>query len=195
MKRFSLRQLVIVVPVLAAIVAAWYSAADRRERQQAIAHFSRCIEQDDALNLGWTTQALGKDFVIRRFTDAAKQNPNFVYDGGVRFAQILPDCHDNGRVPGDGYNLCGFGGSAGCMIWSGPAGTRISSLTFDRDTLKIQIYGDLELGSFKLSVPRSDPDVYVLHWPSDSPNPPMHTLNEMIATRHAGSMTRIPDRR
>lgn len=105
---------------------------------------------------------------------------SFVFDGGTRFAQVIPDSHDNGRGPGDGYSLGGFGGSAGCFSWSGPAGTRISSLTFEDDSLRVQLYGEIKLGSFECSIPCSAPEVYVLPWPSESPNPPMHNLHAMF---------------
>ncbi|TWU40287.1 hypothetical protein Q31b_36340 [Novipirellula aureliae] len=193
MKRFSLRQLVIIAPLLAALIATWHSAVARKERQHAIEHFERCVERNDALNLGGATQILGREFVVGRIADASKQNPNFVFDGGVRFAQLIPDCHDYTRGSGDGYNLCGIGGVVGSSAWSGPAGTRITSLTFEDDTLKIELHGDLLIGSFMCSIPRNAPDVYVLPWPSKSPDPPSHNLHAMIAARHANSMTRIPD--
>ena len=190
MKRFSMRQTVIYMPFVAAIVFAWYSVNARQTRLRVSTDFDRSVERNDALFLEMTAQVLGKDETKRRIMNASKTNANIVYDGGVRFAQLLPNCHDNGHGSTDGYNLSGLGSSLGPIIRSGPTGTRITSMAFDGDELIITLFGDLKVGSFEITIPEDTPDVYAVPWPANSPFPPSHDIHALIRRRHANSMVR-----
>lgn len=188
MKRISLRQLVVVTPLLAAIGIAWWFAGVRNERLSAIEVFDRCVERNEALDLGWTIEEIGKEGTIRRIKEAAERNTNIVFDGGVRFAQRLPQNHDNGRGAADGYSLFGMDSSVRTSVWNGPAGTRISSIMFRDDQLIISIYGDLQMGAFSCSIPKTAPEEYAVPWPAYAPDPPDHDLKAMILARHPESV-------
>jgi hypothetical protein len=190
MKRFTMRQSLIFIPLVAAVVLAWHVANARQTRLRVSADFDRSVERNEPMFLELTAQVLGKDEAKHRIIKASKSNANFVYDGGVRFAQLLPHWHDNGRGDADGYNLCVLGSSRGPIIWSGPTGTRIASMAFDGDELIITLFGDLKIGLFEITIPEDTPDVYALPWPANSPLPPAHDLHALIQRRHANSMVR-----
>ncbi len=192
MKRISLKQLVILAPLLIALPVGWYFAGVHRARRDAIAVFDRCVEQNEPLILGSAVEHIGKEDTILRIENASKQNSNIVFDGDLRFAQILPGNHDNGRGPADGYSLTGLGGSIGSSIWNAPAGTRISSMVFRDDFLIISIYGDLIIGSFNCAISETEPEEYAIRWPSDSPDPPDHDLEVLILKRHPNATTQGP---
>lgn len=189
--RISLKQLVIVAPLLAALILAFYSYHNRQKQDYAVDHYRTSVRRGSHASPQFLLEAVGRDR-CRAIITSLGNTRDTLFDGSDRWCQIIrvPNTHGHGR--GDEFTLFSLANGFHRTRTLPPGGI-LKSIVFDGNDVVFSIYGDMPrvINEESLLVPEGDPAVYRFRWEPGA-RPPEADLNSLLARDPRRKATKAP---
>ncbi len=118
-----------------------------------------------------------------KLLNIAAASPLIEFDGKLRFAQIQKNGleYPNGML--DLLILYTIGDHLEIAFKQPPVGTRIESIAFDNDQLKVVLHGSLVIKDRMIHIPSDRAETYDIPWTANQ-TPAVMDLTSMIRHRH-----------
>lgn len=177
--RVSLKQLVFVGPLVAAVVFAIYSFHLRQQQEFWVSHYREAIDEGRHADPDVLFKTLGRDR-CKAFLNSIGDKRDIQFDGSDRWCQIVRVPNTHGVGQGDEFTL--FSLEDGFLrTRTLPLGAVLKSITFEDNDVVFSIYGEIDyvLNEEKLTIPKSDPVVYRFLWKPGT-RPPEADLNMLL---------------
>ena len=178
--KFSLRLGVIVLPLIVAVVCAWWMYQTRQYQASALKMYRQGLLAGSDASPGWMLEAFGKKRCQELMTQYASTSKDVVFDGNDRWVQILRYPRAYGHDEGDGYTLYSLEYGSPTINWTLGKRIVISDVRFDGDYLVFRVFGKFDGFDYEFEIPENSPAEYRFLWPPGTSVPTIN-VSELIA--------------
>ena len=194
MHRMSIRTVIVVIPLVSALGFSAWSFSENSRRINTLRQYDSALKSGQMLPLPGLERCFGQAMVRQCLSDSARSNPDLVFDGESRVAQVRRDSVSDSDLDGTGDAIALYALGSGhvtCELNS-LVGARIDCVNLSVDTLEVTLHGKLRWKGYGCNIDELNPQTYILKW---SPDTIADTnLHSVIWKAQQSKVFEIPDR-
>ncbi|MEO9590674.1 hypothetical protein [Rhodopirellula bahusiensis] len=177
MRTFSVRQLVVYLPIAVVVMLCGFTLARRVYLHGAISRYSAERRESGTAHLGNIEGVVGIAKTKRAMTEISRTDTEVLFDGEARYAQLIrPEAQIGER---HGIAMYTLGPHRTTQYVYLPAGTRIVDGNFDRDSLVIRWAGKPKSNDRQIAIREAEPQKFSIPWPKSDP-PQFVNLSDLM---------------